>query len=77
MNDFVHDGSNLCSENRCYVSVGGLGGDLFSVVSRAPQAPRLRGARGAEGARQEEVVAVTPWPGAQTSCVGGGPENRR
>ena len=35
-----------------------------------------RGARGAEGARQEEVVAVTPWPGAQTSCWRG-PENRR
>ena len=31
--------------------------------------PRDR--RGPPGACQEEVVAVTPWPGAQTSCCGG------
>ena len=53
-----------------------------SGVARAPQAPRPRGARGAEGARQgpargppgarqEEVVAVTPWPGAQQVVCGG------
>ena len=49
-----------------------------SGVARAPQAPRPRGARKAEGARgahQEEVVAVTSWSGAQTSCLRG-PENR-
>ena len=32
------------------------------------------GGGGAEGARQEEVVAVTPWPGAQTSGLRGGPK---
>ena len=31
-------------------------------------------ARGPPGARQEEVVAITPWPGAQTSCLRGGPK---
>ena len=46
---------------------------LNSGVARAP---RPRGARGVEGARQEEVVAVNPWPGAQTSCLRG-PENHR
>ena len=30
-----------------------------------------RGARGIEGARLEEIVAVSPWPGAQTSCLQG------
>ena len=29
-------------------------------------------ARPPPGARQEEIVAVTPWPGAQTSCLRGG-----
>ena len=28
--------------------------------------------RGVKGARQEEVVAVNPWPEAQTSCLRGG-----
>ena len=49
-----------------------------SGVVRAPQAPwpwGLRCRRDSPGARQEEVVAVTPWPGAQTICLRG-PENR-
>ena len=49
-----------------------------SGVARAPQAPRPRGGprgwRGPPGARQAEVIAVTPWPGAQTSCLRGGPK---
>ena len=48
--------------------------------SEGPAGPATAGGpadwRGPPGARQEEVVAVTPWPGAQTSCCGG-PENRR
>ena len=52
---------------------------MISGVVRAPQAPRVAGGpwgwRGPPGARQEEVVAVTPWPGAQTICLrGGGPK---
>ena len=40
--------------------------------SEGPAGPATAGARGAEGVCQEEVVAVTPWPGAQTSCSRGG-----
>ena len=58
-----------------------ISGDIISGVARDPQAPQSRGGggvglKGPSGARQEEVVAVTPWPGAQTSCLRG-PENRR
>ena len=55
-----------------------LENNKYSGVARAPQAPRPRGGprgwRGPPGARQEEVVAVTPWPGAQTRCLRGGPK---
>ena len=34
--------------------------------------PATAETRGAERARQEEVVTVTPWPRAQTSCLQGG-----
>ena len=51
---------------------------LASGVARAPQAPRPRGGprgwRGPPGARLKEVVAVTSWPGAQTSSLRGGPK---
>ena len=49
----------------------------LSGVARAPQAPQAprprggAGLKGPPGARQEEVVAVTPWPGTQTSCLRG------
>ena len=42
--------------------------------SKGPAGPATAGARGVEGARQEEVVAVNPWPGAQTSCLRWGPK---
>ena len=32
------------------------------------------GLKGPARAHQEEVVAVTPWSGAQTSCWRGGPK---
>ena len=41
-----------------------------------PREPGGRGWRGPQRARQEKVVAVNPWPGAQTSCLRGG-ENHR
>ena len=44
----------------------------LSGVARPPQAPWPQGAREIEGARQEEVVAVSPWPGARTSFFAGG-----
>ena len=52
--------------------------DIFYMQwhSKGPAGPATAGARGAEGARQEEVVAVNPWPGAQTSFWRGA-ENRR
>ena len=46
---------------------------IVQWLSEGPAGPAT-GARRAEGARQE-VVAVTPWPGAQTSCLWeGGPK---
>ena len=53
----------------------------FSVIqwrSEGPAGPATAGgAAGLKGptrGRQEEVVAVTPWPRAQTSCLRGGPK---
>ena len=44
--------------------------------SEGPAGPTISGGpaglKGLPGAHQEEEVAVTPWPGAQTSCLRGG-----
>ena len=46
--------------------------------SEGPAGPATAGGpaglKGPARARQEEVVAVTPWPGARTSCLRGGPK---